>query len=216
MGRDRDVAAFDRRAVSYERGWLAAWHERITTTSADIATGVAPGAQRILDVGCGTGALLRTLARRLPAAIDLVGMDPAASMIATGRSAPALDPRITLDQAAAERIPHPDSSFDLVVSVTSFDHWVDQPAGISEVARVLKPEAPFILVDLCARWLGLAVALSRRQRARTPHRVEQLLTAADLQPLRWQRVDSLGPIPLVQAVLARRCRAARLPPVVGD
>jgi ubiquinone/menaquinone biosynthesis C-methylase UbiE len=204
MGRDRDVAAFDRRAVSYEHGWLAAWHDRITARSADIATRAAPGAQRILDVGCGTGALLRTLADRLSAATDLVGVDPAAGMITTGRSAPALDPRIKLYEAAAERLPHPDASFDLVVSVTSFDHWTDQGLGISEVARVLTPGAPFVLVDLCARWLGLTMALSRRPRARTPHRVEQLLAAADLRVLRWERVDSLGTLPLLQAVVVRR------------
>jgi ubiquinone/menaquinone biosynthesis C-methylase UbiE len=204
MQRDRDVATFDRRAASYERGRLAAWHDRITARSADIATRVAPGAQRILDVGCGTGALLRTLAARLPAAIDLVGVDPAAGMITTGRAAPALDPRITLEEAAAERLPLPDAVFDLVLTVTSFDHWADQRAGISEVARVLTAGAPFILVDLCARWLGLTVALSRRPRARTRHRVEQLLTEADLRPLQWERVDSLGTVPLVQAVVARR------------
>lgn len=204
MERDRDVAAFDRRAVSYEYGWRAAWHARITARSADIATRVAPGARRILDVGCGTGALLRTLANRLPAAIELVGVDPAAGMIATGRAVPALDPRITLEQAAAERLPLPDAAFDLVVSVTSFDHWADQRVGISEVARVLAPGAPFILVELCARWLALTVTLGRRPRARTPHRVERLLAAADLQPLRWELVDGLGTLPLVQAVIARR------------
>lgn len=204
MGRDREVAAFDRRAASYEHGWLAAWHDRITARSADIATRAAPGAQRILDVGCGTGALLRTLADRLPAAIELAGVDPAAGMIAAGRSAPALDPRIHFREAAAERLPHPDASFDLVLSVTSFDHWVDQGVGIFEVARVLRPGAPFVLVDLCAPWLRLTVALSPRPRARTRHRVEQLLAAADLRPLRWERVDNLGSLPLVQAVVARR------------
>ena len=204
MARDRDVAAFDRRAAAYEHGWLAAWHDRITVRAADLATRVAPRAQRVLDIGCGTGALLRTLADRLPAAIELVGVDPAAGMITAARAVPALDPRITFEQAAAERLPQPDASFDLVVSVTSFDHWADQGLGISEAARVLTPGAPLILVDLCARWLGLTVALSRRTRARTPHRVEQLLTAADLQPVRWERVDSVAALPLVQAVVARR------------
>jgi ubiquinone/menaquinone biosynthesis C-methylase UbiE len=113
MGRDRDVAAFDRRAASYEHGWLAAWHDRITARSADIATRAAPGAQRILDVGCGTGALLRTLADRLPAAIELVGVDPAVAMIAAGRSAPALDPRIHFGEAgpSGSRTPMPRSTW---------------------------------------------------------------------------------------------------------
>jgi ubiquinone/menaquinone biosynthesis C-methylase UbiE len=202
VSRGRDVAAFDRRGPGYERGWLTSWHSQITATSADVASRAAPDARRVLDVGCGTGALLRALADRLPAAIELVGVDPAAGMIAAGRAQPALDPRIQLSEAAAEQLPHPDASFHLVVSTMSFDHWANQGAGVAEVARVLIPGSPFVLVDLCASWLGLTVAVNRRPRARTRHRIERLLTAADLLPQRWERVYDLGRLGLVQAVVA--------------
>ena len=49
------------------------------------------------------------------------------------------DPRIVLSRGVAEDLPYPDSSFDLVVSTTSFDHWKDQEAGLAECARVLTP-----------------------------------------------------------------------------
>ena len=44
-----------------------------------------------------------------------------------------------LEQAAAERLPFADASFDLVVSAMSFDHWADQELGLAECARVLRP-----------------------------------------------------------------------------
>ncbi len=84
----------------------------------------------------------------------------------------------------------------------SFDHWADQGAGVLEAARVLRAGAPFVLVDLCARWLALTNAFNGRSRARTPHRVERLLAEADLLPVRWERVYDLGPARLVQSVIA--------------
>ena len=204
MSVDRDVAAFDRRGASYERGWLATWHGQVVARSAEIATAAAPDARRVLDIGCGTGALLRVLADRLPSAVDLLGIDPAPGMIAAGRAVEGLDPRIQLGEAAAERMPHPDAAFDLVISTMSFDHWADQRAGILEAARVLKPGAPLVLVDLCARWLAPSAALQRRSRARTPRRLEQLLAQADLPSVRWERVYDLGPLRLVQSAIAHR------------
>ena len=44
-------------------------------------------------------------------------------------------------------VPYRDGSFDLVVSVTSFDHWSDQLAGLRECHRVLVPGSHLVLVD---------------------------------------------------------------------
>jgi ubiquinone/menaquinone biosynthesis C-methylase UbiE len=46
---------------------------------------------------------------------------------------------VRLEQGVAERLPFADASFDLVVSVLSFDHWSDQELGLAECARVLRP-----------------------------------------------------------------------------
>jgi SAM-dependent methyltransferase len=42
-------------------------------------------------------------------------------------------------EAGAERLPFANASFDLAVSTFSFAHWADQPAGLAEIARVLRP-----------------------------------------------------------------------------
>jgi ubiquinone/menaquinone biosynthesis C-methylase UbiE len=139
--RDHDVGAFHERAHGYEAGWLGEMHRQIVNRTIDIALAKAPEPECILDIGCGTGLLLRELARRLPHAVELVGVDPAAAMIDVAeRSAPA-DGRLRFLAGTAERLPLPDDAFDLVVSTTSFDHWADQAGGLVECARVMAPGA---------------------------------------------------------------------------
>jgi len=45
---------------------------------------------------------------------------------------------------------------------------------------------------------------SKRQRARTPRRVQHLLNKSGLVTMRWLPVEHLGPVPLIQAVIAAR------------
>src|SRR5690348_2149956 len=134
--RDRDVQAFHDRASGYETGYRGQLHIDIVSRAADLALAHCPSPGRVLDVGCGTGMLLRELARRLPGAATLTGIDAAAGMISQAR-AKAGDPRMTFVHGTAERMPFDDQSFDLVISTTSFDHWADQRAGLAECHRVL-------------------------------------------------------------------------------
>jgi ubiquinone/menaquinone biosynthesis C-methylase UbiE len=196
------VESFDRRAASYDDGPLGRWHSQVVVSVADLVVdrGDWPRA-RVLDIGCGTGLLIDTLACRLPQVASLTGIDPAAGMleVASGRIS---DPRARVEQASAERLPVGDSSTDLVVTSLSFDHWTDQAAGLREVARVLAPGGELVLADLFAWWLPAARLVSRRPRARTAGSVLRLLRDAGLRPIRWHRITSLGPLPLVQAVVA--------------
>jgi ubiquinone/menaquinone biosynthesis C-methylase UbiE len=189
----RDVEAFDRRAASYERGRLGEWHLLVAHRVADLALSAVPAPARVLDVGCGTGALLRRLAARLPGEADLAGVDPAPQMLAEARKR--LD-GVRLEQAAAEHLPFADASFDLVVSAMSFDHWADQELGLAECARVLRPDGCLVLADFFAPWL-----LPTR---RTPRRAAALLMRTGFRDLTWRRLYNLGPFPLVQAALAAR------------
>ena len=165
--RERDVDSFDRRARGDEHDWRSEFHTRVVAGSAEVALWAMPHPATVLDVGCGTGALLRALADRLPARVALSGVDPAPAMIEVGRAGLGAYPRVRLARAGAERLPFGNASFDLVVSTVSFDHWADQPAGLAEVARVLRPGGRLVLVDLFAiGWLRPIAALGRR---RAPH-----------------------------------------------
>ncbi len=191
MARDRDVGAFDRRASGYESGRLGGLHHDIADRTVRIALTVAPNPRRVLDVGCGTGYLLRQMAARLPGAVDLAGVDAAPTMIEVARSTVPTDPRLRFAVGFAEALPHPAASFDLVVSTTSFDHWVDQGAGLAECARVLTPGGRLVLTDLFSIWLVPTLVAGRRGRARTVGRASQLLTAAGFRTLRWLRTYTL-------------------------
>lgn len=183
MPRDRDVGAFQARAPHYEQGWLGRLHRDIADRTAALALSTNPYPHRVLDVGCGTGYLLRGLASRCRNASELAGMDPAPSMIEMA-AASADDQRLGFLIGVAEHLPYRANTFDLVVSSTSFDHWSDQQAGLSECARVLVPGGALLLVDQFSRWLALTLLL-RRGKARTRKRVDPMLQCAGFRSIVW-------------------------------
>ena len=176
----RDVGAFDARAKTYDTGWLGSLHHDIADKVLDIALSVDPDPERVLDVGSGTGYFLRRLAAKVPEASELVGIDPAPLMIETARAL-AQDDHVVFRRGIAEALPFGDASFDLVVAITSFDHWGDQRLGVREVARVLEPGGSLVLADLLSPWLSPSLLIGRRGRVRTVKQATTLLKDAGLQ-----------------------------------
>jgi ubiquinone/menaquinone biosynthesis C-methylase UbiE len=186
MPDDRDVQAFDERAVSYESGRHGQLHKEISDRVVELALSCRPAPRRVLDVGCGTGYVLRRLAARLPGAGEFLGVDPAPKMIEVARSTSS-DKRLSFIRATAERLPADEGVYDLVVSTTSFDHWADQAAGIRECARVLAPGGALVLTDQFSNLLWPTMRGSRRGKARTRSRATRLITAAGLRDPQWHR-----------------------------
>jgi ubiquinone/menaquinone biosynthesis C-methylase UbiE len=155
-----DVQRFQRWSRTYERSLGQAFffdpvHRRVVDLAAAL-DGHPPA--RVLDIGCGTGRLLRRAGRRWPAA-RLFGVDPADGMIEKARL---LTSSASFLLGRGEEIPLPDSTVDLVFSTISFHHWVDQAAGVREVARVLRPGGCFCLADgAIPSWAGAFVPHSR-------------------------------------------------------
>lgn len=195
---ERDVAEFDERAATYEQGWLGRFHRKIAERTVTIALASQPSPMRILDIGCGTGYLLRVIASRCPDVVELAGVDPAAAMVGVAQASTA-DPRVGFRVGFVERLPYLDHGFDLVVSVTSFDHWTDQRAGMAECARVLAPVGHLVIADLFSPLLLPTLVGSRQMKARTKSRAHGLLASAGLRVLAWHDV-----YPLIKAVTAVR------------
>jgi len=199
MASDRDVAAFDERAPRYDDGWLGRLHHEIAERSAGLALRCEPAPQRILDIGCGTGYLLRRLAARAPGALELVGIDAAPTMIGVAETA-AGDERLRFSVGVAEQLPYPGNTFDLVVSTTSFDHWADQPAGLAECARVLAPGGHLMVADQFSAWLVPTLLGERRGKARTKGRATRILIAAGLRSPQWHALYAA----IIRAVTATK------------
>jgi ubiquinone/menaquinone biosynthesis C-methylase UbiE len=136
---------------------------------------LSPG-QRVLDLGCGTGALT-LVAKRAQPGIEIVGLDPDAKALARARrKAERAGLAIEFQQGFGDALPFPDASFDRVLSSFMFHHLeaAQKPAVLREVFRVLRPAGSLHLVDFGGAGHGIGAFL-----ARLVHREESLRANTD-------------------------------------
>lgn len=131
---------FDRAAAGWDERTSAGSPEHLATLAGGLDA-LEPKPERVLDLGCGTGAGTLFLAREYPAA-SIRGVDLSASMISKAQSKIGLDPegRVTFRTADASDLPFGDDSFDLVAQV-------NMPIFFREVYRVLRPGGAFVIAS---------------------------------------------------------------------
>src|SRR6266566_9702801 len=120
--------SFNVSADAYLR-FMGRYSEPLAAQFADLA-GVRRG-QRVLDVGCGPGALTAELVRR--AGADAVSaVEPSASFAAAARDRlPGVDIRLS----AAEKLPFPGGTFDTVLAQLVVHFMTDPVRGLCEMSR---------------------------------------------------------------------------------
>jgi SAM-dependent methyltransferase len=119
----RRAVSFGARAAEYARGRPSYPEEAVRFC-------LPAGAQRVLDLGAGTGKLTRAL---LDLGLDVVAIEPLDEMRA-------LIPDVaTVLEGSAEAIPLADESVDAVVVGQAF-HWFDRGVALDEIARVIRPD----------------------------------------------------------------------------
>lgn len=122
--------SFDRPAGDYDR-FMGRFSEPLAALLAD-AAGVASG-MRVLDVGCGPGALTVEVDRR---GADVAAIDPSEPFVAACRErVPGADVRL----GTAEELPWPDDSFDAALSCLVVGFMRDPARGVAEMARTTRP-----------------------------------------------------------------------------
>lgn len=126
------MVTFDVAADSYSR-FMGRFSEPLAVRFAEVAEVLA--GQRVLDVGCGPGALTARLVERLGSGA-VSAIDPSASFVSALR---ARFPDIDVRRGVAEQLPFPDDSFDIVLAQLVVHFMTDPVAGLREMARVTRP-----------------------------------------------------------------------------
>jgi SAM-dependent methyltransferase len=122
--------SFDVSADAYQR-FMGQYSEPLAKRFADLP-GVRAG-QRVLDVGCGPGALTAELVNR---AAVVSAVEPSASFAAAVR---ARLPGVDVRQCPAEQLPFPDDAFDVAMAQLVVHFMADPVLGLREMARVSRP-----------------------------------------------------------------------------
>jgi ubiquinone/menaquinone biosynthesis C-methylase UbiE len=113
------------------------------------------GAQKILEIGCGTGNLTIRAKKAQPGA-EVIGSDPDPKALARARRKVQRMTGIRFEHAYAQELPFADQEFDRVLSSMMLHHLDEdvKAAAAGEVFRVLRPGGRLHVVDIGGRVTG--------------------------------------------------------------
>ena len=153
--------------------------------------------RRLLDIGCGTGTMLRHLARY--GRVDGIDADPAAVRFCEERGIS------TVQQAETPPIPHPDGLFDLVTAFDVLEHVDSDSDLLAEIRRVLVPGGVFVASVPAFRFLwGNQDEISHHRRRYTAAMLRGRFAAAGLELERISYFNMLLFPPIAAIRLYRR------------
>lgn len=105
------------------------------------------GHESLVDVGCGTGSLLKVVSKTYPK-LKMTGIDPDPKVLEIAHKK--LEGRnVELIQTGADKLPMKTGSVDVVVSTLAFHHMPNgiKQMALQEIHRILKDDGKFLLVD---------------------------------------------------------------------
>lgn len=105
-----------------------------------------PEHARVLEVGCGTGAISRIIARR-PGVANVVGVDPSPGLVARARELAAGLPNVSFQEADGSQLPIDAETFDAAVLHRVLSHVPQPERVLAEAFRVLRSNGWLALFD---------------------------------------------------------------------
>ena len=118
-------------ADSYDK-FMGRYSTLLAPQFANLA-GVGSG-QRVIDVGCGPGALTTELVERLGAS-NVAAVDPSESFVVAARER---HPGVDVQEAPAETLPFADGIFDAALAQLVVHFMADPVQGLTEMGRVAR------------------------------------------------------------------------------
>lgn len=109
-----------------------------------------PPRASILEVGCGTGAVLRSIARRSDFTGQAIGVDQCQSFIDSANvfaQAEGGGDRLDFRMGDAHKLDFPPATFDVVIAHTLISHVTEPMAVLGEMARLVRPGGTVVVFD---------------------------------------------------------------------
>lgn len=157
-------AHFDRWSLEYENDRVSRWLQDLQLQALG-ALDPRPD-DRLLDVGCGSGAAVRAAARTVERA---VGVDLSQGMIDRAHELARATPNVEFSVADSEALPFADATFTTLLCTTSFHHYPNPERAITEMARVLTPAGRIVIADMISDRLIMRVLDQVLQRTQRSH-----------------------------------------------
>lgn len=166
---------------------------------------------KVLDGGIGTAAFSMALAKTIPDALEIHGIDIAPRMLARARdNLQRSGLAAQLRYGNVDSLPYAEGDFDMVMSAHMLEHNSNPSGTIREMARVLRVGAPLLIVTTRANRISALHGLRWRYRSIDSQQLQQWMYQAGLCDVQRYALDgglSL-PGPLSEAYIGRK--------IVGD
>jgi len=138
-------AEYDRMAALEETMW---WYHGLHTNIINALRAHTPGMRAVLDAGCGTGGILKAIARAFPQAA-LHGLDISEQACAYTRSKVGASVVV----GSVDALPYADATFDALVCCDVLGYRIDLDGALSGFHRVLRPGGVCVLNLAAYRWM---------------------------------------------------------------
>lgn len=159
MIKNGDKENMNKKSKGFSLDFLSDYYDLITLTEKSVfrkkqieLMDIGEG-EKVLEVGCGTGALSLLSKIAVGESGEVEGIDIAPMMISKAQQkAHKANLKINFKIASVSELPYPDHHFDLVISSMMFHHLpvAIKREGLKEIRRVLRDDGRFFLCDFCS------------------------------------------------------------------